>query len=94
MSADDEGECFDGGPEDDCDHEDYEIDLTGRATCQRCSQYWWPTSEQISAYDAAMYAAYAVPPWWVRFLERGKDFLNRLRARRAPAAVYEDDIPF
>ena len=37
-------------PEDECDHEDYEVDiLTGRATCNMCGHSWWQSPEEIEA---------------------------------------------
>ena len=34
---------------DECDHEDYDVDiLTGRAHCYRCGDAWWLTGDQLS----------------------------------------------
>lgn len=31
-----------------CDHEDYEVDiLTGRASCWRCGETWWLSSDEL-----------------------------------------------
>jgi len=41
---------YDDGPDDPCDHEEYEIDiLTGRAECSYCPHSWYATSGQIAA---------------------------------------------
>jgi hypothetical protein len=38
----------DDEPEDDCDHEGYELDiLTGRAECTRCEHAWYMTDAEI-----------------------------------------------
>lgn len=37
--------------EDDCDHDEYEIDWEGRAQCYRCGHSWWASSKQIAAQE-------------------------------------------
>lgn len=45
--------------EDDCDHDDYEVDiLTGRATCNRCGHRWFQTLEEMER-EARRKDAYA-----------------------------------
>ena len=34
-----------------CDHEEYDVDWEGRATCDFCRQSWWLTAEQHEAWD-------------------------------------------
>lgn len=41
-------------PDDDrdeeCYHDNYDIDLAGRAHCQSCGEVWWPSDGEIAAY--------------------------------------------
>lgn len=46
----DDDDNWDDGPADECDHDDYELDiLTGRATCCCCDHVWYPSDEAIEA---------------------------------------------
>lgn len=45
--------------EDECDHEEFEIDiLTCRATCDRCFHHWTATDAQMKAHEEAMSRCY------------------------------------
>jgi hypothetical protein len=37
-----------------CDHEEYDVDWEGRATCDSCHHSWWLTPEEHAAYDKMM----------------------------------------
>ncbi len=39
---------------DDCAHEDYEVNVEGRATCLICNARWWPTATELDRYYGAM----------------------------------------
>jgi len=49
TERDDDEDLYDDLYEDDpCDHEDRDVDiLTGRASCWRCGEAWWLTTEQL-----------------------------------------------
>ena len=58
-------ECWSGDDEfeDDCDHEDYELDiLTGRASCAWCDHRWYLSKEEFERHAARMAAPYPVTP--------------------------------
>ena len=39
-------------PEDDCWHEDCDVDiLTGRASCNMCDHRWWMTDDEFDAWQ-------------------------------------------
>lgn len=44
---------YDDEPEEDCDHEEYNSDWEGRATCNRCRHSWWLTAAQMRANEEA-----------------------------------------
>jgi hypothetical protein len=56
---DEDDEFFNGNdPEDDCFHENADIDiLAGRALCLSCGHAWWMTKEEIEA-EAKFQAEY------------------------------------
>ena len=37
--------------EEDCDHGDFDVDHLGEAHCNRCSERWMLTNEQLERYD-------------------------------------------
>lgn len=48
-----DGEDEYDGPPDDCFHEACEVDiLTGRATCHRCGDVWYPSDAELRAMTA------------------------------------------
>jgi hypothetical protein len=47
-------EIDDQFPEDDCAHEDFEVNVEGRATCLICNERWWPTAEELDDYYGAI----------------------------------------
>lgn len=104
MSGHDERCCCDAcsaqfGYDDplDCDHEEYEVDCDGRATCDFCRAHWWLTAEQHDAYRAAE------AEWernYYEELRRENSLLGRFkswcaRLRWGPAlGPSNDEIPF
>lgn len=85
---------------DDCDHEQYEIDLDGSATCTYCMETWWPSSESTASYWEAHRRACEPPTLW----ERVTDFIAEIRSRyrtwkfnrtiKNVQASDDDDVPF
>lgn len=86
--------------EPECDHEDFDIDiLDGRARCNRCSESWHATEDEIRAQieHMARYAEYEEREerrqWWRDLWDRIKSPFQRLRpVKRGP--ILDDDIPF
>lgn len=78
-------------PADECDHDDYEVDiLAGRAQCNRCPHSWYQTSadiereiDRIREYDRWMHEEQMREHWWGRAWLTIKGWLTRL----APPAV-------
>lgn len=49
----------DDGPEDECDHEEFELDiLTGRASCGRCDHVWNASDAEWKRHEELMSAPY------------------------------------
>ena len=46
-------EFGDYGRDEECDHEEYEVDWEGRATCNYCREHWWMTADQLDAHHKA-----------------------------------------
>lgn len=91
---DDDDEYY---PRDDCEHEDYDIDVcTGRASCNCCDHHWYLSSEQINR-ELDRQAAYYDDmerenrrQWW-------RDLWASIRSFFRPkpkAPVNDDEIPF
>lgn len=85
---------------DECDHEDFDIDiLDGRCTCHRCGERWTATeAELLHQIDSeAAYARYMDElnrkQWWSDLWDRIKAPFRRLRSIRQPKEM-DDDIPF
>lgn len=88
-----------------CDHEEYEVDWEGRATCNSCHETWWLTAEQYDAYlksESEWAAEYdrmqrrERSRFW-RMLRAARGCLRRImpKPRRLSArAVNDDEIPF
>lgn len=91
-------------PEDECEHADYEADISGRATCNRCQYSWWQTEEEIAAevnrireYDEwqrrqerrEFWRRLTHPIRWPIYL-----LLNRIWPRKACRVLTDDEIPF
>lgn len=93
---------YDDEPEIDCDHDEYDVDWEGRATCSYCNEHWYLTSAELQAYDAAEarwmaeydrmqrreHSPFWRTVWWLQALMRRA----RLRPRKPPTVV--DDLPF
>lgn len=48
---------------DDCDHEDYDVNVEGRATCLICNHRWWPSAKELDQYYGAMQGEEKCPRW-------------------------------
>lgn len=99
-------------PDDDCDdecyHEDFEIDLEGRAYCNSCDHRWWASEADVlsfrcanEAYDEHCRRAERRERWaelWRKFtlIFRWPIFrlLGRIWPRKACAVLRDDEIPF
>ena len=90
--------------DEECVHEDYEINWEGRAYCNACGDSWWASSEEITAqriqqreYDAWCRKQERHERWrrlthWVRWpLYR---LLERIWPRKSCVVLYDDEIPF
>lgn len=91
-------------PEDICDHDEYDVDWEGRATCARCHANWWLTSDEHAKYideEARWAEAYDAMQrrenswWW-----RAWVWLQRWRPKPKPKYGFaqrdslDDEIPF
>jgi hypothetical protein len=96
---------YDDGPEDECDHEEYEVDiLVGRAHCCKCPHSWYQTNEEIAAeierirqYDGWTAEQHRRERWqWITGFVRWPIFhlLERIWPRKSCAVLYDDEIPF
>ena len=95
---------YDDGQEDECDHDDYEIDMEGRAHCDACSATWWADRIEIDRQREQQ----AVYDTWYRQQERRECWrgltypvrmfvhrvLSRVWPRKACSALSDDEIPF
>jgi hypothetical protein len=101
ASPDDERDRYDPQePQDECEHEEYEIDIvTGRAECQYCSHAWWASRAEIDA-EQDRQAAYwewtqRQEHWWYSRIDRVKDWWRSLWRRHSiTQATIDDEIPF
>lgn len=95
---------YDDEPEDDCFHEEYEIDFNGNARCETCGESWYATAAEIAAqreryreYDAycrrverrERWRRLTYPVRWPIFR-----LLSRLWPRKSYAVLTDDEIPF
>jgi hypothetical protein len=92
RSPDDERYMPDDDP---CEHESYEVNSEGIATCDRCGVRWWQTFEQIEAQRAAdkMYDEYCRKE---EARKRREVLIDRLlfwRRWRKPKVI-DDSVPF
>lgn len=91
-------------PEDYCDHEEYEVDWNGRASCDFCHHSWWLTSAQHDLYleaEARWAADYDKAQrrersWWMRAWRRLETLSARwpIRRRTFGGVCLDDEIPF
>lgn len=94
----------DDGPEPECLHEEYEIDMEGRAHCEMCGEKWWATGDEIAGQRERQIEHDA----WCRKQER-REFWRRLTypirwrlwrlfgriwPRKAIRLLDHDDLPF
>lgn len=94
---------YDDEPEDECEHDEYEIDiLTGRASCDRCLHSWWATDKQVASEarrqaDYADWVAEQERPWnrFKRWLRRTR-LVERIRCWQFAREIRraDDEIPF
>lgn len=96
------------GGDEECSHEDYEINWEGRARCDRCGEAWWPSANEIAAfrdleasYDAHCRREERKQWWrdqWERIARPWRWFRYRLwmplSPRRAVRCLKDDEIPF
>lgn len=96
---------YDDDPDEElCDHDDYDADFNGRATCYRCGHSWYLTAEQIAAeherqaaYDEhcqkqarrERWRALTAPFRWAWYR-----VLDRVASRLAIKSLHDDEIPF
>lgn len=83
------------GPEDDCCHEEAELNWEGLFECS-CGHSWWATTDQQNAYWEFIDQANRPPTLWERLSDW---WLSRLAAMRRPlhphrAMKLDDEIPF
>ena len=88
-----------------CDHEEYEVDWEGRATCDYCRAHWWLTTDQLIAHQEAearwMEEYYRAQRREQSRFWRVVDWLCAIPARirqqfkrKATIQVTDDEIPF
>lgn len=91
-------------PEDECSHEEYEINYEGRAHCDCCGEGWWASTEEIQS-QREREAEY---DRWCRREERREFWrkltypirwpiyrlLNRIWPRKSCSVLLDDEIPF
>lgn len=75
---------------DPCEHEEYEIDWQGEATCSHCGDTWWPSTDAVKAYWASERRAEREWRRYNSWYMRAWRWLTERRQRTAP----DDDIPF
>lgn len=100
---------YDDAPEEECFHEDFEINWEGRATCDRCGHAWWAAREDIKHCRAVSeeYDAFCRredrKQWWRDQWERAarpwrwfwyRTFGRLGMPRRAVRCLNDDEIPF
>lgn len=90
-------DCYGADPFDDCDHEDYDFDWDGRATCNRCGHSWYlDTSDfkRMAERDKRAHEEFKREAWalW------RQEWVDRIcfwrRWTKKPKPVDDDDIPF
>jgi hypothetical protein len=98
--GDDGRDGLDDEPEDDCWHEEYEVDiLTGFATCAMCGHKWMQTAEEIAREIEAERAYDEMCREWEKerrsFNYRFRTLIDRATSMlRRKSALTDDEIPF
>lgn len=78
-----------------CEHEGFDVDWDGRASCDRCDHHWWLDPAQLAAYqrlereyarEQRRYNSWYMRAW--RWLE------ERLPRRREKFPTLDENIPF
>ena len=96
------------GGDEECYHENYEIDLEGRFRCNSCLEVHWATEDEIAAfryadldYDEECRREERRERWrerWRRLTFRIRWPLARLLERISPRAArklfHDDEVPF
>lgn len=93
MSAEDHIEdepLYDDDLEDECLHENIEINLVGIAECYDCGHSWMASDEEFERYCHLMRG----PNAWDRFVYAIREFIDRLRWRFKKREAGDDEIPF
>jgi hypothetical protein len=102
---DDDDDRYGDYAEQECEHDQYEIDVcTGRAECDQCSHSWYLSNEEVDA-ELDRQARYYDDmerenrrQWW-----RDKTYpvrmfffrvLERIWPRKALSVLHDDEIPF
>jgi hypothetical protein len=87
---------YDNEPEDECFHDDYEIDWQGLATCEQCGHMWTAAESQIIAQRLAneAYDEHCCREERRERFERWFGWLAfRRRWKRKPAPI-DEELPF
>ena len=89
---------------DECCHEEYEIDMEGRAHCEMCSQTWWASEAEMAGqrerqieYDSwcreeerrEFWRKLTLPIRWPIFR-----LLEKVWPRKSLTVLTDDEIPF
>lgn len=97
----------DGPGEEPCDHDEYEVDFNGRASCDYCPHSWWLTAGELRThfevqarwsedYDRALRREnsrfWRAVDWLRACVQRLRLLLTR--RRRAQMPTLDDDLPF
>lgn len=107
MSTYDDWKCtppefYDDVDETPCDHEEYDVDWEGRASCNYCNHSWWLTHDELIAYDEAMARWHADydrqmrrenSRFW-RTIDWLKGVPSRIRQQFRRPQPIDDEIPF
>lgn len=95
---------YDDGPEEECWHEEYEIDWQGLAHCSNCNTHWCASADEIrlqreanERYDAhrrrearrEFWRKLTLPIRWPIYR-----LLDRVWPRKACKVLTDDEIPF
>ena len=92
------------GADDECCHDEHEVNYEGRAVCDRCAATWWASADEIRAQQRRV----AEFDRWCRH-EARREFwrnlaypirwplyrlLQRVWPRRSAPVLTDDEIPF
>lgn len=101
---DERDEYDDYDAEDECSHEELDINWEGRATCDKCGESWWAYPNEIRAHREAQkeydrwsrqqerrefWRKLTLPIRWAIFR-----LLERIWPRKSLSVLTDDEIPF